>query len=36
MTIYKSGVWKYIKEERHDNSRNCEAEQCQREDDLQV
>ncbi len=29
MTIYKSGVWKYIKEERHDNGGDCEAEQCQ-------
>lgn len=29
MTIYKSGVWKYIKEERYDDGRNCEAEQCQ-------
>lgn len=29
MTIYKSGVWKYIKEERYDDGGNCEAEQCQ-------
>ena len=28
MTIYKSGVWKYIKEERYDDGGDCEAEQC--------
>jgi len=29
ITIYKSGVWKYIKEERYDDGGDCEAEQCQ-------
>ncbi len=34
MTIYKSGVWEYIKEERYDDGGDCEAEQCQWADDL--
>ena len=29
MTIYKSGVWKYIKEERYDDGGDGEAEQYQ-------
>ena len=29
MSIYKSGVWKYIKEERYDDGGDCEAEQYQ-------
>ena len=29
MTIYKSGGWEDIKEERYDDGGDCEAEQCQ-------